>query len=31
MSELFWLAKTQLSKIEPYFPVSRGVPRVDDL
>nr|VFJ48325.1 MAG: transposase, IS5 family [Candidatus Kentron sp. FW]VFJ53470.1 MAG: transposase, IS5 family [Candidatus Kentron sp. FW] len=31
MSELFWLTNTQLSKIEPYFPVSRGVPRVDDL
>nr|VFJ48288.1 MAG: Putative transposase of IS4/5 family (DUF4096) [Candidatus Kentron sp. FW]VFJ53504.1 MAG: Putative transposase of IS4/5 family (DUF4096) [Candidatus Kentron sp. FW] len=31
MGELFRLTRTQLSKIEPYFPVSRGVPRVDDL
>jgi len=30
MSELFWLSKSQLNKIEPYFPPSRGVPRVDD-
>ena len=31
MSELFWLTKSQLNKIKPYFPPSRGVPRVDDL
>ena len=31
MSDLFWLTKSQLSKIKPYFPPSRGVPRVDDL
>nr|VFJ69001.1 MAG: Putative transposase of IS4/5 family (DUF4096) [Candidatus Kentron sp. FW] len=31
MSELFQLTKTQLRKIELYFPVSRDVPRVDDL
>ncbi len=31
MNELFWLSKTQLNIIKPYFPPSRGVPRVDDL
>lgn len=31
MSDLFWLSKSQLNKIKPYFPPSRGVPRVDDL
>lgn len=31
MSDLFWLTKSQLNKIKPYFPPSRGVPRVDDL
>lgn len=31
MSDLFWLSRTQLSLIQPYFPPSRGVPRVDDL
>ncbi len=31
MSNLFWLTKSQLNKIKPYFPPSRGVPRVDDL
>ena len=31
MSELFWLKKSQLNKIKPYFPPSRGVARVDDL
>ncbi len=30
MSDLIWLSKEQLSRIEPYFPLSRGVPRVDD-
>ena len=31
MSELFWLTKSQLNLIKPYFPPSRGVARVDDL
>ena len=31
MSDLFWLTKSQLNLIKPYFPPSRGVPRVDDL
>ncbi len=31
MSDLFLLTKQQLNRIKPYFPVSHGVPRVDDL
>lgn len=31
MSELFLLTKSKLNNIKPYFPPSRGVPRVDDL
>lgn len=30
MSDLFWLSEKQMRKIEPYFPLSHGVPRVDD-
>ena len=30
MSDLIWLTKAQMRKIEPYFPLSHGVPRVDD-
>ena len=30
MSDLFWLSEPQLAKVEPYFPLSHGVPRVDD-
>jgi len=30
MSDQFWLRKEQLARIEPYFPLSHGVPRVDD-
>ena len=30
MSDLFWLSDRQLSLIEPYFPLSHGVPRTDD-
>jgi transposase len=30
MSDLFWLTKLQMRRIEPYFPLSHGVPRVDD-
>ena len=31
MRDLYWLSEEQLKVIEPYFPTSRGVPRVDDL
>jgi len=30
MSHLFWLSDKQLSRIESFFPLSHGVPRVDD-
>jgi putative transposase len=30
MSDHFWLSKAQLDCIKPYFPLSHGVPRVDD-
>ncbi len=30
MSDHYWLSKEQLARIEPYFPLSHGVPRVDD-
>jgi transposase len=30
MSDLFWLTPRQMRRIEPYFPLSHGVPRVDD-
>ena len=30
MSDLFWLTKHHMRRIEPYFPRSHGVPRVDD-
>jgi transposase len=30
MSDQFWLTKAQLKRIKPFFPRSRGVPRVDD-
>jgi len=31
MSDLYYLTTEQLNLIKPYFPPSRGVPRVDDL
>ena len=31
MSDLYWLSKSQFNRIKPYFPLSHGVPRVDDL
>ena len=31
MSDLLWLSEGQMRRIEPYFPLSHGVPRVDDL
>ena len=30
MSDLIWLTEAQMRKIEPYFPLSHGVSRVDD-
>jgi transposase len=30
MSDLFWLSPAQMRRITPYFPLSHGVPRVDD-
>ena len=30
MSDLFWLTDTQMERLKPFFPLSHGVPRVDD-
>src|ERR1700761_9820296 len=30
MSDLIWLSQAQMRRIEPYFPLSHGVARVDD-
>lgn len=30
MSDLFLLSKAQMARISPHFPLSHGVPRVDD-
>jgi len=30
MSDLIWLSEAQVRRIEPHFPLSHGVPRVDD-
>lgn len=30
MSDLFWLTEAQMARLEPFFPLSHGVPRVDD-
>jgi putative transposase len=30
MADLFWLSDKQLQRIEGFFPLSHGVPRVDD-
>ena len=30
MSDLIWLSKAQMRRIKPHFPLSHGVPRVDD-
>jgi hypothetical protein len=30
MSDVFLLTRQQLNRIKPYFPVSHGIPRVDD-
>ena len=31
MSDLFWLTKAQVKRMSRHFPLSHGVPRVDDL
>ena len=31
MRELFYLSAEQLERIKPFFPLSHGIPRVDDL
>ena len=30
MSDLFWLTAAQMERLKPFFPLSHGVPRVDD-
>lgn len=30
MADLFWLTEAQIQRISPFFPLSHGVPRVDD-
>ena len=30
MSNLYWLTETPMERLQPYFPKSRGKPRVDD-
>lgn len=30
MSDLFWLSEAQVDRLQPFFPKSRGKPRVDD-
>ena len=30
MSDLYLLSTRQMARIEPYFPLAHGVPRVDD-
>ena len=30
MSDLFWLTDDQMARLKPFFPLSHGVPRVDD-
>jgi len=30
MSDLLWLSDRQMARIEPFFPLAHGVPRVDD-
>ena len=31
MSDVFMLTQGQLNRINPYFPVPHGIPRVDDV
>ena len=30
MDDLFWLTEAQVARLRPFFPLSHGVPRVDD-
>ncbi|MFV0645100.1 MAG: transposase, partial [Sphingomonadaceae bacterium] len=30
MDDLFWLTEAQMERFKPFFPLSHGVPRVDD-
>ena len=30
MADLFWLSEAQMRRIEPYFPLSQGMPRMED-
>ncbi|PZO66062.1 MAG: IS5/IS1182 family transposase, partial [Pelagerythrobacter marensis] len=30
LSDLWLLSEAQMRRIEPYFPLSHGIPRVDD-
>ena len=30
MNDSFWLSDAQMARIEPYFPLSHGIARVDD-
>ena len=30
MTDLFLLSEAQMRRIEPFFPLSHGIPRVDD-
>lgn len=30
MDDLFWLTEAQIERLKPFFPLSHGVPRVDD-
>ena len=30
MRDLFWLADAQMKRLMPFFPLRRGVPKVDD-
>ena len=30
MSDHYWLSEAQIERIKPHFPLSHGVPRVDD-
>ena len=30
MSDPFWLSEAQVDRLRPFFPKSRGKPRVDD-
>ncbi len=30
MGDLFWLTDAQMARLKPFFPLSYGVPRVDE-